>query len=540
MRRVAAQHSPWSSCGALLVFGTGASGDGERGLQGPGDLRQRRLPGARRGGPRRRRKVGSVSEVDVTGPGRGRRTRTAATGPGQGRGRPQDHRPGVPGLPPRTPAASSARSRCSARSSSSAGRPSRAPPGTEPPPSLEQIADGEPGEGQCLLPIERNAKAVDLDLVNNIMREPYPDRFRLILNDLGAGLAARGDDLAEIVERANPALRQTNRVLAILAEPEQGAGPARDATATTCSGRSPAEREPASRASSTTRDRRPPGDRRARRRPRGRASRSSRASCASCARRWTSSIEFSTQSTPVVSDLGDAAPGLNTGDARARSPFADAGIPALKSLGDAADEVGPELVASEPGPHRPRRARRKSSRPTAQDCQAAEELPHDEGHRELLRCAHLLRGRPMNGFDSYGHFAARPAPGQQLRTTTTQPEPSCRVVLHERRRQGSLEDGAAAAEPRADQAHAGRSPGNRGRAGRRGRGRELGRDRPGLIRRGRPGRPPGRASRSSSTSASAKSPCPLPSRRPTRSREPTGHARAARLPHRRARGCLDG
>ena len=59
-----------------------------------------------------------------------------------------------------------------------------------------EIADGEPGAGERLLPLENNGKAVDLDLVNNIMREPYADRFRLILNDLGAGLAARGKDLA--------------------------------------------------------------------------------------------------------------------------------------------------------------------------------------------------------------------------------------------------------------------------------------------------------------------------------------------------------
>ena len=80
------------------------------------------------------------------------------------------------------------------------------------------IPDGEPGAGECLLPFENNGKAVDLDLVNNIMREPYAERFRLIINDLGAGLAARGEDLAEIVDRADPALRETNKVLAILAQ----------------------------------------------------------------------------------------------------------------------------------------------------------------------------------------------------------------------------------------------------------------------------------------------------------------------------------
>src|SRR4029079_13739089 len=67
------------------------------------------------------------------------------------------------------------------------------------------------------LPLENNGKEVDIDLVNNIMREPYADRFRLILNDLGAGLAARGKTLDTIIKRAAPALRQTDRVLAELA-----------------------------------------------------------------------------------------------------------------------------------------------------------------------------------------------------------------------------------------------------------------------------------------------------------------------------------
>ncbi|MGH2960634.1 MAG: MlaD family protein, partial [Solirubrobacterales bacterium] len=79
--------------------------------------------------------------------------------------------------------------------------------GTEPPPPLGEVPEGQPGEGQLLLPLDNNGKAVDLDLVNNIMREPYADRFRLILNDLGAGFAARGEVLEEVVERANPALR---------------------------------------------------------------------------------------------------------------------------------------------------------------------------------------------------------------------------------------------------------------------------------------------------------------------------------------------
>ena len=155
--------------------------------------------------------------------------------------------------------------------------------GTEPPPELEVIEDGEPGEGERFLPLESNGKAVDLDLVNNIMREPYADRFRLILNDLGAGLAARGDDLAEIIDRSDPALRETNAVLAILADqnqPARRAGPQRRRGARAAGPRPRPDRR-------LHQQRR--GDRR--RRPRSAAPTSSRTSrccrrrCARCARR---------------------------------------------------------------------------------------------------------------------------------------------------------------------------------------------------------------------------------------------------------------
>ena len=59
-------------------------------------------------------------------------------------------------------------------------------PGSPAPPELEEIDDGEPGEGQYLIPLENNGTTVDLDLIQNIQRVPFRDRFRLILNDLGA------------------------------------------------------------------------------------------------------------------------------------------------------------------------------------------------------------------------------------------------------------------------------------------------------------------------------------------------------------------
>ena len=90
-------------------------------------------------------------------------------------------------------------------------------PGTASQPELEQIADGDEGEGEYLLPLERTQSQVDLDLFNNILRRPYGERFALVLNEFGTGLAGRGSDLKEVIHRANPALRETDRVLAILA-----------------------------------------------------------------------------------------------------------------------------------------------------------------------------------------------------------------------------------------------------------------------------------------------------------------------------------
>jgi phospholipid/cholesterol/gamma-HCH transport system substrate-binding protein len=59
---------------------------------------------------------------------------------------------------------------------------------------------------------------VDVDLLGDITRLPERERFTLILNELGAGLAGRGSDIAAVVRRANPALREFERVLAILAK----------------------------------------------------------------------------------------------------------------------------------------------------------------------------------------------------------------------------------------------------------------------------------------------------------------------------------
>ncbi len=89
-------------------------------------------------------------------------------------------------------------------------------PGTDASPALARIGRGD-GEGQHLLPLSRTSSPVDLDLINNISRRPYRERLSILLNEFGTGLAGRGKDLNEVIHRANPALRETDKVLTILA-----------------------------------------------------------------------------------------------------------------------------------------------------------------------------------------------------------------------------------------------------------------------------------------------------------------------------------
>jgi ABC-type transporter Mla subunit MlaD len=83
--------------------------------------------------------------------------------------------------------------------------------------------DCQPGTSEqelpegATIPVERTASVIPADLVNNVLREPYRERLRLIIAELGTGLAGRPEDLAATLERAHPGLRETNETLAILA-----------------------------------------------------------------------------------------------------------------------------------------------------------------------------------------------------------------------------------------------------------------------------------------------------------------------------------
>ncbi|MEA2295869.1 MAG: hypothetical protein QOE86_3508 [Solirubrobacteraceae bacterium] len=67
------------------------------------------------------------------------------------------------------------------------------------------------------IPVSQTAATVPPDLINDIMLRPYAQRFRIILNELGVGLAARGEPLNAAIRRASPGLRETDQVLGVLA-----------------------------------------------------------------------------------------------------------------------------------------------------------------------------------------------------------------------------------------------------------------------------------------------------------------------------------
>jgi hypothetical protein len=66
------------------------------------------------------------------------------------------------------------------------------------------------------VPVTQTASTIPPDLVNTVMRRPYKERFRLILSELGTGLAGRPEELNEVIRRAHPALRELTQTIAIL------------------------------------------------------------------------------------------------------------------------------------------------------------------------------------------------------------------------------------------------------------------------------------------------------------------------------------
>jgi phospholipid/cholesterol/gamma-HCH transport system substrate-binding protein len=84
-------------------------------------------------------------------------------------------------------------------------------PGSSP----QKLPDG------AVIPVSHTTSTIPIDLMNDVMKRPYKERFRLIIAELGTGLAGRPQDLQDVLKRAHPGLRETNKTLRILGDQNQ-------------------------------------------------------------------------------------------------------------------------------------------------------------------------------------------------------------------------------------------------------------------------------------------------------------------------------
>jgi ABC-type transporter Mla subunit MlaD len=271
-------------------------------------------------------------------------------------------------------------------------------PGSQPPPPLHKVPDGQPGAGQYLLPLQQNGTSVEPDLVNDILRLPYAERFRLILNDLGAGFAGQGENLQEIIRRGNPTLRDTDTVLNILANQRRQL-----AQLTTDSDQIlrplAGQREHvagffanAGVAAQATAERGPELEADFQRFP---------AFLAELRSTMASLQSFSTGAEPVMADFNRSADQLTTATKRL-TPFLGNSIGALHSLADVSGSVGSNLVSSQPLLNDLNSVAQTGQRPLANGSAFLNSLRTHKGFEDLMDLIYNTGGS-VNGFDSFGH-----------------------------------------------------------------------------------------------------------------------------------------
>lgn len=271
------------------------------------------------------------------------------------------------------------------------------PQGTPEARPLQRIESGD-GEGQYRLP-GLQARPVDLDLVNNVLRLPYRQRLSLILNELGAGLAGRGEDLNQIIRDADPALKATDKVLAILAEQNDVlADLARDSDEIM----RPLSRErgrvanfitQANTTAEATAERSADLERNLEKLPRF-----LRELRPTMARLGSLSDEF----TPVLSDLGDVAPEVSR-FVRELGPFSTAATPAITSLGDTS-VVGRRALLNSRPIIEDLREFGTEAKPLSTNLEALLTSFKNTGGVERLMDYLFYQVAAINGFDQFGHY----------------------------------------------------------------------------------------------------------------------------------------
>jgi phospholipid/cholesterol/gamma-HCH transport system substrate-binding protein len=272
-------------------------------------------------------------------------------------------------------------------------------PGSPAPPPLRKIESG-PGKGQYLLPLGSNGTSVDPDLINDINTLPYAQRFRLIFNELGAGLAGRGEDLEVLVKRANPVLRDVDTLFGVLsAQRHQLAQLASDSEEIL--GPLSRDREHVAGFLANA------GTAAAASAEHGRELEESLQKFPQFLTEFELTMQrlkgFSNAARPVFEELGRAAPSL-TDATVTLTPFSEATTVALKSLGKAGEESGPLFNEAVPVVRKAADLATSGAPTTKELAELLGSLRKTGGWSALSELIYNSAAT-LNGFDQYGHFS---------------------------------------------------------------------------------------------------------------------------------------
>lgn len=211
-------------------------------------------------------------------------------------------------------------------------------------PPLHRIPAGREGAGEWLLPVTQTSSPVGIDQVGDITRIPESQALAIILNELGAGLTERGSDLNAVLHRSNPALREFEEVLGILASQNKLLANLAE--------------EGARALPPITRDRKQFAEFFAQANTVAKAGVKQRVPLATDLHEFPAFLRqlgpalarldrFADQTTPVLEDLGVAAPGIDKTFASIPG-FAGSSTQFFKTLGAAAPGIGKSLTSTQP------------------------------------------------------------------------------------------------------------------------------------------------------------------------------------------------
>lgn len=266
------------------------------------------------------------------------------------------------------------------------------------PPPLKQIDSG-PGEGEYLLPVTNTRHNVSLDLINNIYQLPERQRLTIILNELGTGLAGRGADLNDVIRRADPALMETDKVLAILKQQNQVLADLADESDHVLQPLADKREQVADfitrakNVNQTTAEHRGALEQNFAKLP---------GFLAQVRPTLVQLGDLSDQMTPVLSDLGAQSQNINTLIQRL-GPLAQAGRESFPSLGQAA-EAGTQAMRTIRPVTQDVNELATSLAPLASDLDDLLVSLRDTGGIERIMDYLFFQMTAINGFDSAGHY----------------------------------------------------------------------------------------------------------------------------------------